>query len=139
MVPGFEDIVDAHRPAGYRLLRRQLRKNDGLATYQATINVAPHLEGREALFVALHEFGHVHNRHLRNFPGYRVLPAWQYEFEADQYAIQAMRKAGIPVPRERLAWQKEIVRDLIAQDDGSEHVPEEILRYAFGREWRKHK
>lgn len=139
MAAEYEDVVKAHRPAGYRLLRRKMHQNDGLATYQATINVDPGLKGREALFVTLHEFGHVHNRHLRNVPGFRPLPAWQYEYEADQYAINAMREHGIPIPRDRLAWHKEIVRDLIAQDDGSEHVPDEILKYAFGKDWRKHR
>ena len=95
------------------------------------------LENRADLFVFLHEAGHVKMGHLRK--SNEVNPVlWRDEYEADQYAIAAMRACGVPIPRERLATHKGILRELI--EASHEHPDEEeILKYAYGKQWRKHR
>lgn len=134
----FSDIVKKHRPAGYSLKRPRLTALDGNAIFQREINVSRELKGSEAVFVFLHECGHVHMRHIIR-DGKVVGSNWREEYEADQYAIKAMREAGIPIPRDRLQHQKKIIRELIEQADGSEPLDEEVLRYAYGRSWRQHR
>lgn len=138
MKPQFSDVVKAHRPVGYKLERRRMTANNGEARLEMTIVINKELEGATALFVFLHECGHVHLKHLKG-NGKLAGPNWNEEWEADQYAIGAMKKAGVPIPRAILAHHKSLVRELIEQSDGSEHPSDEVLRYAFGRNWRKHR
>lgn len=134
----YASIVNKHRPAGYMLRRRRMTALDGVARFERIICVSKELEGTDALFVFLHECGHVHMKHMIG-DGKVSGPRWREEYEADQYAIQSMREGGIPVPRERLKHQKQIIRELIEPADGSEHIDDDILRYAYGKEWRKHR
>jgi Zn-dependent protease with chaperone function len=133
----FKHIIAQHRPAGYSIKRPKMTALDGVAIFQREINVAKELSGPDFLFVLLHECGHVHMRHLIK-DGNVVGSSWREEYEADQYAIKAMREAGVPIPRDRLQHQKKLVRELI---ETSDHVAddEDVLRYAYGRNWRRHR
>ena len=135
MFCGYERIISEHKPRGYEIRRRPLKAADGYAEHISRITVDSSLRGNEALFVALHEFGHVHYSHLAG----TGLPRWLEEYEADQYAIGAMRKENIPIPRERLRHQKAEVARLIAESKTSEVPGDEVLKYAFGKDWRKHR
>lgn len=130
----YKHIVDKHRPAGYTIHMRKMRVHNGMTEFSRSITIDNALEDRFALFVFLHECGHVHMGHMRHGP---EQPRWEEEYEADQYAIRAMRKAGIAIPREALATHKDILRGLI-KDAG--HVDnDKALKYAFGKNWRKYK
>ena len=143
--PQFNEIVRKHRPRGYRLNERKMVANYGLTTlttFSRTISCEPIVD-RFALFIFLHECGHVHCRHMiKNRSGCGA-PPWREEYEADMYAAQAMRAEGIPVPRECVRERKEIIRDLIKEWNAKheyEHVDDEdVLYYAYGRNWRKHR
>ncbi len=134
----YKDIIRRHRPIGYTIERRRMTANDGEARLEMVLCISKEYDGHEALFILLHECGHVHMKHLKG-GGKLGGPNWREEYEADQYAIKALRAEGIPVHRGRLQHQKSLVRDLIEQSDGSEHVDEEVLKYAYGRSWRKHR
>ncbi len=131
----YRNIIKSHLPKGYRLKEINLHGNTaGYATSNREIICEP-ITDRERLFVFLHECGHVHNSHLRKNID---IPAWQEEYEADQYAIVAMRSAKIPIPKVILAHHKSLVRMAINLDpDGTDNV--KALHYAYGREWRRHR
>lgn len=130
--------VRKHLPAGYELKIRAMSANNGLAEFKRSITVDSSLEEREMLFVFLHECGHVNLRHLGKME--KRFPLWRQEFEADQYAIKAMKADGIPIPRKQLQGNKEVLREYIdLAHDKAEHVDDEVLRYAYGRDWRKHR
>lgn len=135
MTTKHSNLIKQHRPVGWSIKNRRTTANDGMATLTMEITINKELKGTERLFVVLHECGHVHMRHLKG-DGKMAGPRWREEYEADQYAIGAMKKAGIPIPRERLKHHKEVVRTHIEQADGSETVPDAILKYAYGRSWK---
>lgn len=133
MLKRYGHIINEHRPKGYLLKRRKLGDLNGYAAFQREIVVDCSLDDRTALFIFLHECGHVHHQHLRQ-RHHEEVPDWQCEYEADQYAIKAMRAHKIPVPRAVLEGHKSELRALI--DKAHEEVPKPVLRYAFGRHWR---
>jgi hypothetical protein len=92
---------------------------------------------RASLFIFLHECGHVHLKHLTRAV---KLPTWREEYEADQYAIAAMRALKLPLPRERLREAKQVLRDDIVKGQHKhEEIDEEVLKYAYGKNWRYHR
>ena len=89
--------------------------------------LAPKPVTREKLYVFLHECGHFNLKHFprdwavtplhrKLYTRKTALPMHVEEFEAEQYAIQTMRREGIPVPRAMLADAKAYVRDCIRHD-----------------------
>jgi hypothetical protein len=134
----YHRIVKKHMPGGYELKLRALSANDGLAEFKRSITLNSHLEERAMLFVFLHECAHVHMRHLGKME--KRKPLWLQEFEADQYAIKAMRAEGIPLPRAQLANHKSVMQEYIVTGHANgDTVDDEVLRYAYGRDWRKHR
>lgn len=135
----FKNIISEHKPTGYRLKHTRMKTCDGLTTFERSIAISAELdrESPDWLFVFLHECGHVHNRHCVK-DGKIVGSRAREEYEADQYAIKAMKTYGVPVPRHRLAFQKKEVRELVELTPDEEH-DEDVLRYAYGRDWRKHR
>jgi hypothetical protein len=134
----FADIVKRHRPRGYRLVERAMKANHGVTTFERAITCEP-IKDRFALFTFLHECGHVHCRHMIH--NGKDAPPWREEYEADKYATEAMRAEGVPIPRKMVALRREILRDLIkaANVVGDYIDDEDVLRYAYGRNWRMHK
>ena len=132
----YHHIVKAHRPVGYKLIERPMTANYGLTTFQRTISCEPIVD-RAALFIFLHECGHVHLGHLRKNRG---LPIWRQEYEADQYAIAAFQALKLPMPRERLQDCKTVMHDYILEGQHRhEEIDEEVLKYAYGKNWRHHR
>lgn len=131
----YRPIVKDHLPRGYKLKETPLRgKWAGYATSDNRIICEP-IINRELLFLFLHECGHVHNKHVPYSLG---LPAWQEEYEADQYAIEAMRALSIPIPRDRLKYQRSVVRMALELDsDGTDDI--KVLKYAYGKDWKRHR
>ena len=137
IVPGFDHIVQSHRPAGYEIKKRKLNAVNGETKFVRRINLNKDLSPRNMLFVLLHEFGHVHMRHLTR-DGHVTDGLWQDEYEADQYAIKAMRHAGVPIPKDILAQHKLLVRDRVEAAPNGAIISKEVLRYAYGRNWKKY-
>jgi hypothetical protein len=136
--PRFQALVSEHLPRGYSLEIKPLKGGvEAYAVFTREIRLSK-LVDRCDLFVFLHETGHVHNRHLhkKNKSGERA-DNWRDEFEADQYAIKAMRAAGIPIPHEILRHHKKLVRELI--EIAHDCDDETALKYAYGKDWRKHR
>ena len=52
--------------------------------------------------------------------------------------IKAMRAEGIPVPRAVLKRAKLYVRDFV-DAEAEVHHTKEVLKFAYGREWRKYR
>lgn len=138
--PVYGDIIARHLPASYSLKERKLRSNRGFAMFRRDIVCEPIVDNA-TLFVFLHECGHVHFQHLHDDHQVKNgLPDWRVEYEADQYAIKAMRAHGLPIPRGRIREAKDVLGDCIVKAlDRGEHVDDEVLKYAYGKEWRKHR
>lgn len=136
----YQDVIALHHPKGYRLKERKLRATHGFATFRRDIVCEP-IRDNAALFVYLHECGHVHARHLHDVVQPKNgFPDWRAEYEADQYAIVAMRAHKLSIPRARSKEAKEVLREYIVRGlEKGEHIDDEVLRYAYGKEWRKHR
>lgn len=133
----FKHVIDRHKPKGYTLKIRALTANDGMTQFRRDITIDSALEERAALFVFLHECGHVYYGHMsKTYQGDTV----HAEYQADQYAIAAMKAEGVPIPRKQLENHKAVMRKYIEEAHGKGHsVDEEVLRYAYGKYWRAHK
>ena len=133
----YEEIVKAHRPSGYQLKTKTLRGADsGYVHFKREIVIHEGITTPSELFVYLHECGHIRNGHVTDHPK-KQQPKWREEYEADQYAIMAMRDAGRPIPRDVLATHRQVVREHVEASDDvcDDHA---VLKYAYGRAWRKH-
>lgn len=113
-------IIRVEKPRKYRLVESRRRAYDGkhvsgVVEYEDRVIRIPmlkHLKNlRSALFVFLHECGHIKLHHRK-----RNLPLHIEEYEAEQYAIAQMKRYGVHVPRillqsGKLAMQKMIEKD----------------------------
>ena len=136
----YADIVKLHLPFGYKIVRKYIKDAHGYVTSDSReIVVSSQLVSRYALFVFLHECGHLHSKHILHH--YSSVPAWMGEYEADDYAIQAMKEHKIAIPRDLLSDQKEELRRLIklAISTGETEFPIAVLKYAFGKTWRQYR
>lgn len=88
---------------------------------------------RYGLCVLLHECAHVLLHHVQ-LDGKDTAQA---EFEAEQYAIRAARAAGLSVPKRYLIDARDYVRAHVQSEPFVEHSTE-LLRFAYGKEWREH-
>lgn len=87
---------------------------------------------RFSLAVFLHECAHAHMQHGRSSDS-----AAQDEFEAEMYAIKALRAAGLSAPRKYLIGARDYVAAHVVAEGGLDHS-EEVLKFAYGRNWRDH-
>jgi hypothetical protein len=140
----YQALVKQHLPAGYKLVCKKL--SGGTAAYAIFTREIriDHIKDREQLFIFFHEAGHVHCGHLRKANEKSGPHNWRDEYEADQYAITAMKAAGVAVPRGILIHHKKCVREIIEAARHSDRAPDHcdddaVLRYAYGREWKKHR
>ena len=133
--PKWVGIVKALLPHGYELKLRNLKGATGAYAMHVKHIIAPPILDRHDLFVYLHEVGHIRNMHLHRAVE-KVLPAWQVEYEADQYAIEVMRMYRIPIERATMTWHKSLVRTAIEREKEHDDIPEKVWRYAYGSHWR---
>lgn len=140
------DVVRRRRPHGWRIIERAPRNGAiGMVTQTRRCIYVPPLVDESALFVFLHEVGHIVNRHLHAGPPLPGdAPGWQIEYEAEHWAIAAMRAEGFTVSREMLAAARENVRYRIEEalaagklDTQLEAIEPVALRFAAPRSWRK--
>lgn len=131
-----EEIAMRYAPVGVHIRWKRLTKQTGRKKnhiYPAHAHLfkqemlAPRPVTREKAYVFLHECGHfllkhfpedwaVTSLHKRLYTRKEPLPSHVEEYEAEQFAIQTMRREGIPVPRSMLKDAKGYVRDCIRND-----------------------
>lgn len=104
-------------------------KTIGLTCFDTkTITTLP-IINRYTLYVGLHECGHA-ALHRKDYLGnWLNTPDWQVEYEAETYAIKAMRAAGVPVPRVCLHDARDYVGSLL-EKCGCADAPDEVWRFA---------
>lgn len=140
-------VIAKHKPRGWKIIERKPENHKGqfkifgqwsvgIAVYDSKTIIVGTVKDRRDLFVVLHECGHVNCGHFSNDEEGLVSTA-QHEYEAEQYAIEAMRAAGIPVPRRSTFLARENVRDFIEEEADISHN-EECIKFAYGSKWRKH-
>jgi hypothetical protein len=133
-----------HKPRGWKVRERLPRHGCAGQAVAAGIIYCPPLNNPDALYVYLHEVGHVVGKHI--YPGVTTEAdkelGWLEEFEAEKYAIGAMRAEGFRVDRETLADARRYVAEAfaIAHDLSDLDHPhfQKALRFAFPSTWRKH-
>jgi hypothetical protein len=91
----FEAIALAHLPPGW-LVPRYRKNLSGRCCHQSKTITAPRPRTRKALYIFLHECAHAH---LHDDSAGKRKPVHVKELEAEQWAHQKMREAGVPVPR----------------------------------------
>ncbi len=105
-----DELVKRHRPRGWRVQQSMKRWVSSSATtdYNKRMIYAPTLMDDDALFIFIHECGHIVLRHWHQVP---YLAKHHEEFEAERYAIHIFRTENIPITksimadvRERLCW-----------------------------------
>ncbi|HEY5346830.1 MAG TPA: hypothetical protein VIJ72_01455 [Rhizomicrobium sp.] len=140
------EVVRRRRPRGWHVVERPPHNNAiGMVTQTRHLIYVPPLVDEDALFVFLHEVGHIVNRHLhpgRPLPG--DAPSWQIEYEAESWAIAAMRAEGFAVSRRNLAAARQNVRHRIEEALAAGRLDAELegtdlaaLKFAAPRSWRK--
>ena len=120
----------ANTPASVRVVR--IRKTLSGRAYGADEIAVPRPITRRALHVFLHECAHVALGHVGGGRGRQ--PRHVEEFEAERWAFDRMRAAGIPVPRKSLRRAKSYVAYKIrqARRRGAKTVDQEAQRWAGG-------
>ena len=129
------DIVRQHKPKGWLVIERPVRHgNDGLALATSRTIYVPYLRDLHALYVFLHECGHVHMKHVRaDDDKTKDMPLWQQEWEAEQYAIRAMRAAGFRVPNYMMKSARAYVGEHLTLEDYDEDAYPAAVKFAFTR------
>ena len=136
------DIASRHRPRGWSVIERGEPRKDywdewhgpsdlgevlALADFDSRTIFVPPLIDRDSLYLFLHECGHVHFDH-HSLPD---APMWVIEYEAERYAISAMRAEGVAVPRDAVKAAKRYVKRCIQCSTNDEDPPSYIVRWAF--------
>lgn len=98
-VKRFSDIVRRYKPRGWHLVEGD--PGEGLDGYAESEPFGPVICVRPItspyrLFVFLHEVGHVRMKHLGQR---KMLPVHVQESEAEQFAIDAFDREGLPLPK----------------------------------------
>lgn len=142
----YRDIVEQHTPKGWRIVWFEPQRKTGQFMYgnigwirgcadffNRVIATCP-IETRSDLAVYLHECGHVNLGHEHDCWVHEYAQA---EYEAEKYAIDAMRAHGISVPRTYLMGAAAYVDYCIRNRPDVTHT-DEVLKFAYGRDWKKH-
>jgi len=135
-------IARRHKPRGWRNVWHdpgadgkfsdEGRRVYGCADFEARIIHCVRIVDRYTLGVYLHECAHVHMRHMNGSNSDA-----QDEFEAEMYAIKAMRAHGIVVPARYIADSRAYIGAHVAAEPDIEHS-EPLLKFVYGKKWREH-
>lgn len=146
------EVAAQHAPEGWILKPTGIHPCDGdgyktiASCCSATKTIEhPPITDRATLYMFLHECGHANCGH-----GEDTDSSWAAieEFEAEMYAIKALRTANIPIPRHIVARARDYVRKIIEEvfnetdpEDTGYHTdeaayPDEVLQFAYGKRWR---
>lgn len=105
-----EGIIRRHRPRGWTLRFRA--SGPAAIAYvddKTRVLKCPRIVDRETLFFFFHEVGHIRCGHFDD-----KVVTYVEEYEAERYAIAAMRAEGIPVSRQSMIDARERLRLHIA-------------------------
>lgn len=142
-----KELARQHKPRGWKIEWREPHNkhgqflddevgwSKGVACFDRKMIYCIPIIDRYSLAIFLHECGHVHLKHGQD--DYDIHYA-EMEYEAEMYAIKAMRANGIAVPQVYLDKSRAYVEECIRKTP-KEPQTDEVLRYAFGKEWRKHR
>lgn len=113
------ECAEHYRPANTSVIQKlPTDKTIGQATAQGIshyVITCPPLLTRWALAVYLHECGHIVHGHMTLQAG--DLSHYEQELEAENYALEAMRHWGIPVPKTYLALMRAQLKRYKLKDD----------------------
>lgn len=107
------EIVRRHRPRGWlvRQSKHRYAVSSAEAHYEKRTLYVPTVCDAGALFIFLHECGHVVSQHF-----HLELPTHREEYEAERYAMHVFRNEGIPLARAILNEARSRVRGIIDRD-----------------------
>lgn len=141
------EIARRHSPPGWKIIWRtpksatgQFLHNEcgwakGVTDWDHRVIENVHIIDRMTFGVFLHECGHVNMGH--DVDDY-VEEYAQCEYEAESYAISAMRAAGIKVPRLYVTKARAYVDWCIRQHPVVTQT-DEVLKFAYGSKWRDYR
>lgn len=131
-------IVKRHHPRGWRIYFSKRRtdialaakdkdergvRRDGLINcaytdFEKRIIRSPHPLCEYTLQILLHEFAHVHLKHITYVgdPPTKGIPLHRQEFEADRWSMEIMRIEGITVTKAIVLSHKRYLRRCIKRD-----------------------
>lgn len=134
----YEDLLKKHRPRGWRIYHSKRRTEKALeakasdergvqrarlidcayADFDKKIIRAPLAVCEYTLQIVLHEFAHVHLKHV-TYVGEDPSknPLHVQEFEADRLSMEWMRMAGVPVTKAIKNSHKRYLRHCIGKDE----------------------
>lgn len=105
----------------------------GIACFKSKSIKCIEIDSYYNLAVFLHECGHVNLGHKQDADSLDYLA--QIEYEAEMYAVTAMRAMGLRVPARYLQDAKKYVRACVERTPDAPHS-DEVLRFAYGVKWR---
>ena len=126
----YREIVRRHLPRGARLTETEkMPKGIGGEVSECKHIKCFPIECRWSLMLFLHECGHLRLQHFKTDHG---APRWREEYEANKYAIDAMRSEGLPLSRPCVTEFKSNIAQFIhlAVDQGEHIDDEDVLRFA---------
>lgn len=122
----FMAIAERYTPEGYTI---EYRKSlSGRHFGKRKLIQAPRPVTRKALYMFLHECAHAHLGHSCN----GKIPRHVKEMQAEQWAHEKMREAGVSVPRSMTTRAKAYVgrKIRLAEARGAKRIDPEARRYA---------
>lgn len=137
-------LVDRYLPRGWVLVERETEENSaqfrddevgmvaGVCDLETKTISSIIVEDRESLFVFLHEVGHATFGRLSD-----EFHRADEEFEAEMFAILAMRGLGFAVPRHSLRQARKNVRDCLKLY--GHDASDDALKFAYGKNWRDYR
>jgi hypothetical protein len=126
-----KDILVRYRPKRWRVIQSKRREKtmEGLCHWEKRHLLVPTLKDTPTVFVFFHECGHVRLGH--DDSSHR--PRYRREYEAERFAITAMRVEGLIIPWWVLNQAKINVWNCIITDEsegGISAIPKHIIRWA---------
>lgn len=120
----FMAIAERHKPEGYTF---EYRKSlSGMHYGKSKLIKAPRPVTRKALYIFLHECAHAHLGHAHN----GNFPRHVEEMQAEKWAHEKMREAGVSVHRSMTTRAKAYVARKIRQAGKRARIDPEARRYA---------
>lgn len=131
------NIGMAHLPQGWTFKYR--KSLSGLCHYRQKRIDAPKPVTRKALYIWLHECAHAVLQHGN--PDLPRKPRHREEYEAEMWAHEKMRAAGVAVPREMTEWAQDYVllkcRQAVTASRGRVKLCPEALAFAKrSKKWK---
>jgi len=127
------EAAESLRPRGWIVVERPPTDNlFGCSYWNGKKITCPPLVDRFALGVLFHEYGHVYLQHHAE----TCAPEFFQEYEAEIWAIAALRSKGFYVPKKFIEEARQNVGRAIERYKGDYPPDEKILKFAYGAHWR---